>query len=255
MSHHPSRTIIVTGAASGIGAAVARQLAGPGISLLLHTRGATEASVARLSAVQTACEAQGARCACEHGDLQEPGSADRLVDAAHRRFGPVDQIVSNAGAALRAGIETLDSERLAHAFATMPIALADLLRAAAGDLKQSATGSVVAISSFVAHRFRADAPFAATAAAKAALEALIKSAAAELAPAGVTLNCVAPGYTRKDSGHSAIDPQAWVRAAQATPLGRLAEPDDIAAMAVFLLGPKARHITGQVIHVDGGLTL
>ncbi|MFX1763763.1 SDR family oxidoreductase [Paraburkholderia sp. A1RI-2L] len=80
-------------------------------------------------------------------------------------------------------------------------------------------------------------------------------AAAELAPHGVTVNCVAPGYTRKDAGPSPENAPAWAHAAKATPLGRVAEPADIAELIAFLRSDAARHITGQTIHVDGGLTL
>ncbi|WP_373275336.1 SDR family NAD(P)-dependent oxidoreductase [Pandoraea commovens] len=255
-SQRDGRTVVVTGAASGIGAAIARRLASPDTRLLLHTRGASDVSQARLTEVRRACEDAGAQCATWFGDLTHAQSAARLVDAAHDAFGPVDQIVSNAGFATRQSLTDIDDEAFARTLAAMPGAFAALLRHALPDLQRSSQGSVVAVSSFVAHRFAPNQPgFPATAAAKAAIEALAKSAAAEYARAGVTINCVAPGYTRKDSGHSAIDPAAWQRAADATPTGRLCEPDDIAALAVFLLGPHARQITGQVIHVDGGLTL
>jgi NAD(P)-dependent dehydrogenase (short-subunit alcohol dehydrogenase family) len=83
----------------------------------------------------------------------------------------------------------------------------------------------------------------------------MRSLAAELASAGVTVNAVVPGYTRKDGGHTALASDAWKAAAAATPLGHIAEPADIAALIAFLLSPAARHITGQAIAVDGGLSL
>jgi len=113
------------------------------------------------------------------------------------------------------------------------------------------------VSSFVAHVFRfGGGGFPASAAAKAGLEALARSLAAQLAAAGVTVNCVVPGYTRKDEGaHAALDPAGWQRAIDRVPLGRLGLPDEIAAAVAFLIGPDAGYITGQAIHVDGGLTL
>ena len=68
-------------------------------------------------------------------------------------------------------------------------------------------------------------------------------------------NAVVPGYTRKDSGHTALSADAWRKAAEATPLGRIGQPEDVAQLIAFLLSPAARHITGQSIAVDGGLSL
>jgi NAD(P)-dependent dehydrogenase (short-subunit alcohol dehydrogenase family) len=88
------------------------------------------------------------------------------------------------------------------------------------------------------------------------VEALVKSAAAELAHSGVTVNAVAPGYVRKDRPHAgALSEAQWTQALARVPMGRLATPDDIAAPIAFLLGPDAAYITGQVIHIDGGMTL
>jgi 3-oxoacyl-[acyl-carrier protein] reductase len=83
-----------------------------------------------------------------------------------------------------------------------------------------------------------------------------RSLAVQLAASGGTVDCVVPGYVRKDDGaHAALDPGAWQRAIDRVPLGRLGLPDEIAALVAFLIGPDAAYITGQSIHVDGGLTL
>ncbi|WP_211193425.1 SDR family NAD(P)-dependent oxidoreductase [Paraburkholderia sp. UYCP14C] len=249
------RVVLITGAGSGIGAALARRLAAPHTSLMLHARGADDTSRRRLVQVAADCTASGARCATVFGDLAERGAAEHLIHQTLASFDALDQLVANAGHAQRQTLAALDPDTFNAAFAAMPAAFAALVRRAMPALETSKRGRVVALSSFVAHRYRADAPFAATAAAKAALEALAKTAAAELAPLGVTVNCVAPGYTRKDRGPSADNAAVWAHAAEATPLGHVAEPDDVASLIAFLLSDAARHITGQVIHIDGGLTL
>lgn len=249
------RVVLITGAGSGIGAALARRLAAPHSALMLHARGADQEARQRLEHVAADCGASGARCATVFGDLAERGAAEHVVHQTLATFGALDQLVANAGHAQRQTLNALDADAFSTAFAAMPAAFAALVKRATPALETSKRGRVVALSSFVAHRYRADAPFAATAAAKAALESLAKTAAAELAPHGVTVNCVAPGYTRKDRGPSADNAAAWTRAAEATPLGHVAEPADIAALIAFLLSDDACHITGQVIHIDGGLTL
>ncbi|MFV0296038.1 MAG: SDR family NAD(P)-dependent oxidoreductase, partial [Hyphomicrobiaceae bacterium] len=151
-----------------------------------------------------------------------------------------------------ADIQRTDFDR---AVGTMAGAFLELAQAVQDVIAQSPQGRLVYLSSFVAHRFAPGAIFPTTAAAKAAGEALVKTLASELSPFGVTVNAVAPGYTRKDGGHSALNADSWKAAAAMTPLGRIAEPEDIAALIAFLLSAEARHITGQVISVDGGLSL
>ena len=250
------RVILITGARSGIGAALARRLAAPGVGLMLHTRGIDNGHLADLERVADEVRAAGAQVATGIIDLAVDGAGERLVAATAAQFGRLDHLVSNAGFARRGGFGAVDRAVLEYSHRAMTGAFFDLATAALAELRRGGCGRVVAVSSFVAHHFDPGTPFPVSAAAKAGLEALVRSLAAQLAGDGVTVNAVVPGYTRKDAaGHSALSAGAWQRAAALTPLGRIAEPDEVAALIAFLLSAEARHITGQAIHVDGGLSL
>ena len=248
-------TTLVTGASSGIGAAVCRRIAAPGRQLLIHARGGSDGTdQAPLQQVANDLRERGAVVQVAFADLAETGAGQSLVDTAVDFFGGLDQIVSNAGFADRRHLGDVDRKTLDKSLHSMAGAFFEMATGAMDLLQSSSCGRVVAISSFVAHHYTSETLFPATAAAKAAVESLAKSLAVQLGPHQVTVNCVVPGYTQKDDGaHRAISPEALQQAANRSLTKRIAQPDDIAAAVQFLLSEDARHITGQTIHVDGGL--
>src|SRR6266700_1593486 len=234
------RVSIITGGGSGIGAAVARRLAARDECLMLHGQGTDADGLERLQAVVVECQRAGAKVASCTGDLANAGTASELVRVTRAAFGSVDTIVHAAGFADRRGFAQLPRAGLERAFAVMAVAFHELTSVALPDLARGPHGRVVAISSFGAHRFTPEATFPASAAAKAALETLVKCLAIELAGSGATANAVIPGYTRKDTGRmGALVQASWQVAAKANPQRRLAEADEVAAVVTFLLSPEA----------------
>jgi 3-oxoacyl-[acyl-carrier protein] reductase len=252
MSSGP-RSILVTGAASGIGAAICRTLAAPETAILLHTR-RNQAGADQLAAE---LRDAGANVEIVLADLAEVAAAAAVVQAAIARFGRLDVLISNAGFADRTPFASLSDSAMTASVETIQGAFFRLARAAIPYLCEAPHPRIVAISSFVAHTFRTDiAGFPASAAAKAGLEALVRALAVELGAAGVTVNAVVPGFIRKDEGaHRAIGPGVLSSQTERIPLGRIGLPADVAAAVAFLASPQAGYITGQCLHVDGGLVI
>jgi NAD(P)-dependent dehydrogenase (short-subunit alcohol dehydrogenase family) len=225
----------------------------PGVALLVHTR----KNRAGAESVAAEVRAKGAEAMVALGDLADPAIAPTLVAQAVERFGGLDVLVSNAGFADRTAFTELSDAAMQGSVEAIQGAFFRLARAAAPYLQAGRNPRIVAVSSFVAHAFRKDVPlFSASAAAKAGLEALVRALAIELAPSGVTVNAVVPGFIRKDPGaHVAIDPDRLRRQFASVPLGRIGLPDEVAAAIAFLASPAAGYITGQALHVNGGLVI
>ncbi len=251
------RVTLITGASSGIGAATARRIAAPGEGLILHARGGTDGSkIALVEKVADEVRAAGAEAEVVLGDLSDTELPGELVEAAIRRFGRLDRIVSNAGFALNKPVGKMTRDDLYQSFDVITGAFVALVTTALPHLQTSDCGRVVAVTSFVVDQVPGGRMFPATAAAKGALQAVAKTFAAQVAGDGVTVNCVSPGFTEKESaGHSALPAKSWRDAAAMTPNRRLAQPADIAAAIAFFLSREAAHITGQTLRVDGGLSL
>ncbi|GGC44022.1 short-chain dehydrogenase [Siccirubricoccus deserti] len=246
------RHYLITGAASGIGAAACRALAAPGAAIAVHTRKNREGA----ERVAAEVRARGGEAQVLLADLAEPEAPARLVGQATEALGGLDVLVSNAGFADRTPVAALTDAGFAASHDAITFALLRLARAAQPHLARGRAPRLVAVSSFVAHVFRLEHPvFPASAAAKAALEALVKALAIEWAP-GITVNAVVPGFTRKDPGaHAALDPRAFDERIARIPLRRLGTPDEVAAAIAFLASPAGGYITGQCLHVDGGITV
>lgn len=245
------RVILITGSGSGIGAATARRLAAPGVAIMLHARQNLEGC----TRVAAELRERGAESAVLTGDLGDTGVAAQLVARTVEQFGGLDVLVANAGFPNGQLIGQLDRGGLERSLDVILGGFFELASSALPHLQQATDARVIAISSLVAHIFRPDYPLhPASAAAKAGLEAMVRSLAVQLGPMAITCNCVAPGLTSKDHDRT----QAHVgKAARAilrqVPLGRKGTPEEIAATVAFLASRDAAYITGQVIHVNGGI--
>ncbi|MCC6196111.1 MAG: SDR family oxidoreductase [Burkholderiales bacterium] len=246
------RRVLITGASRGIGAAVAAAFAECGAAVAIHygsARGTADALVQRL-------RAGGATALAVPADLLQPLAGRALVERAAAELGGLDVLVTNAGGPLlRVPFDEL-VDRDYHAIMQLNLhAVADAIRAAIPLLGVARRGAIVNTTSSAA-RSGGGRGVGAYAAAKAGVEALSRSLAKELAPAGIRVNCVAPGYidTEIHEGFSSAEDRANYIAA--TPLARGAQPEECVGAYLFLATQRlSSFITGQTLSVNGGLVM
>ncbi len=241
------RTIVVTGASSGMGAATARFLGAHGAHVVLQGRDRE-----RLGSVAADTEKAGGKAYQCLLDLEDPTEAARLVEETVAAFGDIDGLVLNASLFEPLPLDQTSLESLNRQWTTNVVTHYAIVQAALPHLK--ADGSIVLLSSTTAHvGFAGCTAYAAT---KGAIEALGRTLAVELAPRHVRVNVVAPGFVRTPMLQPHLDANAGYEDSlvEQTPSGRLGEPEEVAATVAFLLSGLAPYINGTVVTADGGWT-
>ncbi len=237
---------LITGGTRGIGRACALKLASLGADIALFYAGN------ELSREQTleALKPMNVRAIAVRCDVSDYEQVKLAVDEVHTRLGPVDILVNNAGITRDKLALRMSGEDFTRVIDVNLNGAFYMIRATMSDFVRRRSGRIINITSISG--LMGNAGQANYSAAKAGLVGLTKTIARELAPRGVTVNAIAPGFVKTDMT-GAMDEETLSRALAAVPLARIGQPEDIASAVAFLAGDEASYITGTVLKVDGGM--
>ncbi|WP_371681554.1 SDR family NAD(P)-dependent oxidoreductase [Streptomyces sp. NBC_01276] len=238
------RVAVVTGGTKGLGLRITEAFVAEGARVVVAARG--------VEGAREALAPLGDRAVFHRADVRDPGSVRALMDGAAERFGGIDVLVANAGVSRPGPLAGLSAGDWAEALDTNLGGLFHCVQAAVPHLERSPAGRIIALSSALASR---PTPGAASyCATKAAVEMFSKVAALELAPKGITVNCLSPGFIDEGMGRRLKqNPQVWSRYAPKVSVGRMGRGEEVAGAAVYLAGAGASYVNGHVLEVNGGL--
>jgi 3-oxoacyl-[acyl-carrier protein] reductase len=238
------RVTVVTGASRGIGAAIARAFAAEGATLLLCARGEGIDAVAR----DLNTEERPVRAL--RGDVSDPAFARELIASARKEHGRLDVLVNNAGILRQGLIGMTSTDQMRELLDVNVLALMTLTQYATRVMDSRRSPSVVNLASIAGTQGMEG--VTAYSASKAAVVGYTLSSAKELAPKGIRVNAIAPGFIDTDMVRG-VTPDWYERRLQSIRMGRIGTPEDVAGVAVFLASDLSRYVTGQVIGVDGSM--
>ncbi len=239
-----NHTALVTGATGGIGAAIARTLHGAGASVVL--------SGTRQAALDDLVKELGERAVALACNLSSPADVNDLIKGAEDASGSIDILVNNAGMTKDGLAMRMNDDDWESVLAVDLSAAFRLSRAALRSMLKARWGRIINITSVVGHT--GNPGQANYAAAKAGLAGMTRSLAAETAARGVTVNCVAPGFI-ETAMTDALNEKQKTAILERIPAGRMGAPDDVAAAVLYLASDAGGYITGQSIHVNGGMAM
>ena len=238
---------VVTGAGRNIGRAIALALAEGGASIVVNARG----NRAEADAVAREIEAVGGKALVQIGDVADAAAVQAMADAAIKCFGGIDILVNNAALRREKPFSEMSYADWREIMDVTLDGAFHCVKACLPALRQSGEGTIVNIGGLSAHTGAANRAHVVTA--KAGLVGFTRALAHELALDGITANCVVPGLIDTERDPNLSLPQH--HQVSRTLLGRLGSAEEIAAAVCFLSGPGARYITGQTLHVNGGVYL
>ncbi|MEZ3486407.1 MAG: 3-oxoacyl-[acyl-carrier-protein] reductase [Lachnospiraceae bacterium] len=242
------KTAVVTGASRGIGRAIAGKLASMGAFVVINYNGSEESAME----VKQEIEAGGGAAAVCQCDVSDYGKCESFIQNVIREYGRIDILVNNAGVTRDGLLMKMSEEAFDQVIATNLKGAFNTIRFVSRQMLKQKSGRIINLSSVVG--VTGNAGQANYAASKAGIIGLTKAAARELASRGVTVNAVAPGFIETDM--TSVLPEKVREASVAQiPLGSFGKPEQVAAAVAFLASEDAGYITGQVLHVDGGMVM